>query len=248
MSDTTNDPTQLFSPEACAALARLLVVIADNKYFLGLRYAEWCNSAPTLEAAIAAAAITQDELGHARSLYPLLRDFPDVPAEFNEDEAARDTFLNMRSLEPEFETWGEFVAANSIPDMMLNVLIEAAADSAYEPLAQRAAKMMQEERFHKLYAEGWTAQFKKSDDALKTLQAGVDRLWAESMAFFGPDGDSDANLLHAEGILNADAATLRKRFVERSQKLLGGVGVKLETNGSTVDWEQWDGYARRMKD
>ncbi len=41
--------------------------LADNKAALGRRYAEWAVSAPTLESAVAAAAMAQDELGHSRS-------------------------------------------------------------------------------------------------------------------------------------------------------------------------------------
>ncbi|HTD76315.1 MAG TPA: Phenylacetic acid catabolic protein, partial [Chloroflexota bacterium] len=55
----------------------LLSSLADNKYVLGRRYAEWCTGAPMLESAVAAAAMAQDELGHARSFYPLLRGFPE---------------------------------------------------------------------------------------------------------------------------------------------------------------------------
>jgi len=58
-----------------AALFAVLSSLADNKQAIGRRYAYWCNGAPALEAAVAAAAMTQDELGHARTLYPLLEDF-----------------------------------------------------------------------------------------------------------------------------------------------------------------------------
>ena len=46
--------------------------LADNKSALGRRYGEWAVSAPTIESAVAAAAMAQDELGHARSTYPVL--------------------------------------------------------------------------------------------------------------------------------------------------------------------------------
>ena len=51
----------------------LVASLADNKSALGRRYAEWAVSAPTLESAVAAAAMAQDELGHARSTYPVLK-------------------------------------------------------------------------------------------------------------------------------------------------------------------------------
>jgi len=37
------------------ALADLVAALADNKCFLGRRYAEWCTGAPMLESAVAAA-------------------------------------------------------------------------------------------------------------------------------------------------------------------------------------------------
>ena len=66
MSETT---TQDASTEATFAL---MTRLAGNKLLLGMRYAEWCSSAPTLESSVAAAAMAQDELGHARAMYPLL--------------------------------------------------------------------------------------------------------------------------------------------------------------------------------
>src|ERR1700676_3476676 len=64
-----------------AALFGVLSSLADNKQAIGRRYAYWCNGAPALEAAVAAAAMTQDELGHARTLYPLLEDFTQAEAD-----------------------------------------------------------------------------------------------------------------------------------------------------------------------
>ncbi|HEY7974396.1 MAG TPA: Phenylacetic acid catabolic protein, partial [Ktedonobacterales bacterium] len=75
MSETT---TQAPSEAIFALMARL----ADNKFFLGRRYAEWCSSAPTLESSVAAAAMAQDELGHARAIYPVLKTLaPDLASE-----------------------------------------------------------------------------------------------------------------------------------------------------------------------
>ena len=74
------DTVDGMDPATRAALYGLLSSLADNKYVLGRRYAEWCTGAPMLESAVAAAAMAQDELGHARSFYPLLRSFPESTA------------------------------------------------------------------------------------------------------------------------------------------------------------------------
>ena len=50
----------------------LIGSLADNKRALGRRNGEWAISAPTIESRVAEAAMAQDELGHARSTYPVL--------------------------------------------------------------------------------------------------------------------------------------------------------------------------------
>ena len=50
---------------ATATMISLIGSLADNKGALGRRYGEWAVSAPTIESAVAAAAMAQDELGHA---------------------------------------------------------------------------------------------------------------------------------------------------------------------------------------
>ena len=44
--------------------------LADNKAPLSRRYGEWAISAPTLESAVAAAAMAQDELPSGRRSSP----------------------------------------------------------------------------------------------------------------------------------------------------------------------------------
>jgi 1,2-phenylacetyl-CoA epoxidase catalytic subunit len=107
-------------------LSGLIAGLADNKYFLGRRYAEWCTSAPTLEAAVAAASMAQDEIGHARSFYPLLRDVAGASPEVEPE--TRTAFTNVPFLSSPFVGWTDFVAANLVFDTALTVLLESAQD------------------------------------------------------------------------------------------------------------------------
>src|SRR5579884_944697 len=94
-------------PSLREPMFRLLSSLADNKYVLGRRYAEWCTGAPMLESAVAAAAMAQDELGHARSFYPLLRGFPggrDVAPMEEKGWQQRPTSA-MRCLDVGFGSW-----------------------------------------------------------------------------------------------------------------------------------------------
>jgi 1,2-phenylacetyl-CoA epoxidase catalytic subunit len=99
----------------------LLVGLADNKYLLGRRFSEWTNRAPALEAAVAAAALTQDELGHARSLYAILQSAPDGPeAYLNEGWPVQPQGVPM--LAQPFQHWAEFVAAVGLFDRAMTLV------------------------------------------------------------------------------------------------------------------------------
>src|SRR5690348_17611162 len=117
------------------AISALMARLADNKYFLGRRYAEWCSSAPTLESSVAAAAMAQDELGHARAIYPVLKTL-DPSAGAEADPETRTAFTALACLSEPFGGWEDFVAANVLIDNALTVVFEAAKDSTFEPLAR----------------------------------------------------------------------------------------------------------------
>src|SRR6266851_2761581 len=159
----------------------LLSSLADNKYVLGRRYAEWCTGAPMLESAVAAAAMAQDELGHARSFYPLLRGFPagrDITQMEEKGWQQRSTSA-MRCLDQRFSTWSDFLAANLVVDTALTVLVSAATESAYEPLRQRARKIVQEEAGHWVHGAGW---LRRSPAGLSRSLAGM---WDDAFTWFG---------------------------------------------------------------
>jgi 1,2-phenylacetyl-CoA epoxidase catalytic subunit len=145
----------------------LLSSLADNKYVLGRRYAEWCTGAPMLESAVAAAAMAQDELGHARSFYPLLRGFekPDEGVQqvsMEERGWQRRATSAVQCLDQRFVAWADFVAVNALVDTAFTTLLAAAAESAYEPLRQRARKIQQEEAGHWVHAAGWVRRLGSS--------------------------------------------------------------------------------------
>jgi len=195
---------------AQSALASLIAGLADNKLFLGRRYAEWCTAAPTLESAVAAAAMAQDEIGHARSFYPVLRD---VAGDSSETEPeTRTAFTNAAFLDHSFEGWTDFVAANFLFDTALSVLLEAATDSSSNPLGQRARRILEEEPLHWLHGEGWTRRLAGKGEAVRSrLMESFSEVWPQSLAWF----DLATDDLVADGTLACGAQTLRDRYALR---------------------------------
>ena len=240
-----------------AALFAVLSSLADNKQAIGRRYAYWCNGAPALEAAVAAAAMTQDELGHARTLYPLLEDFTQAESDPSQIEPmTRTLHYHLAYLDHDFQGWSDFVATNFLLDMALTTFFAAAQNSSYEPLRQRARKIVQEERIHEMHADGWVRRLAKAGGAVRsTLIASLMRLWDETLCWFGPNDDPNMQQLYREGIIDATPDELRSRYLQKIMPTLSSleIDVPVSFNAGTKRWElrqalpwnAWDSVTRR---
>src|SRR6266704_2123146 len=240
-----------------AALFAVLSSLADNKQAIGRRYAYWCNGAPALEAAVAAAAMTQDELGHARTLYPLLEDFNQVELDPSQVEPMTRTFhYHLAYLDHDFQGWSDFVATNFLLDMALTTFFAAAQNSSYEPLRQRARKIVQEERIHEIFADGWVRRLAKAGGAVRaTLVSSLNRLWTETLCWFGPNDDPNMQQLYREGIIDATPDELRSRYLQKIMPTLSSLEIEVPVSFHTdtkrwelrqsLPWNSWDAITRR---
>jgi phenylacetate-CoA oxygenase PaaI subunit len=227
------------------ALYNLITILGDNKFRLGVRYAEFCNAAPTLEAGIAAAAMAQDELGHTRNLFPLLREFSWARSEV-EDGIMRSNYRALSFLDNPFAVWAEFVTANFLLDQAITTILESAHDSAFAGLRQRSRKMVVEERFHSLYGAGWFVSLANGGSGPRLeLETEVRRYWDEVLCFFGPAGSAGLKILKDEGVLGVDSEELRARFLARIAPSLAE--AHLDLNGHALPWARWDLQAWRLK-
>lgn len=201
-------------------LQRLVAALADSKLFLGRRYAEWCTAAPTLESAVAAAAMAQDEIGHARSLYPLLQELAGKSAET--EPATRTDFLVVPCLREPFSGWTDFVATNLLLDTALTVTLEAARVSTQTDLASRARRMLEEEPFHRLHAEGWTHRLAATGPPVhRALQRAMDRVAPDTNAWF----EYTTSGLVASGVVEADGDECRRRYHASINDVLRPAGL-----------------------
>lgn len=246
---SANDTTH-HSPD----VARLVARIADTKYVLGKQYAEWCAGAPTLESAVAAAAMAQDELGHARALYPLLRAL-DPTAGAENDPETRSHFASIAALDRPFADWADFVAANYLVDGAMTLLFEAATDSSYEPLAGRSRKALQEESTHAMHAEAWVRRMAAAEGGLRAaLESALQRVWWDVLCWFGPAGDGDR--LASSRVLDATPDQLRARFLARVGPLITSLGLRLPVAPTAtglyelteaLPWKRWDAATYRLR-
>jgi ring-1,2-phenylacetyl-CoA epoxidase subunit PaaC len=206
-------------------LVDLVLGLADNKQLLGLRYGEWATRAPTLEADIAAAAMSLDELGHSRVLYGCVDQLGPDPRQGEPPAPA--SYRSIAYLDLPWTSWPEFVAANAVLDTAFSLLIEALAEGNVEVLRSRLPKMAMEERYHLLHGRSW---LREGADP-----GAMERAWREAIELFGP---GDLAELHQQGAIGAEAGDLRARLEDR-------LGTTAPI--SAIDWSSWDGARRRTR-
>jgi len=209
---------------------------ADNKSALGRRYGEWAVSAPTIESAVAAAAMAQDELGHARSTYPVL-----AKLGVSREDSGLDAGDPLPVISSELPDWASFIAANLVVDGVLTTFVASARDSSIEPLAQRARKILQEEGAHKVHAEAWARRMVRvGGPDLELLVQRIDEMWASAARWPGPDDDPGYREAMAAGMVEWGPLEVRDRVRDWLAPLVSGVSLDEPT-----DWSGWDEQTRQ---
>jgi phenylacetate-CoA oxygenase PaaI subunit len=235
---TTTTPAE---ETARACMVSLVGSLADNKAALGRRYAEWAVSAPTLESAVAAAAMAQDELGHARSTYPVLKA---LGAEAG-DESLEGSGNRLALLDSELPDWTAFIAANLLVDGVLTTFVAACVDSSVTQMAQRAKKILQEEGSHRVHGEAWAKRLCRAGDRQReALVSRLEETWEQAARWLGPADDPGYHAALDAGMVQADPAALRQQVRTWLVELLAAEGVNFSLDEPT-DWSAWDATTRR---
>jgi phenylacetate-CoA oxygenase PaaI subunit len=233
-------------------LAALLLSLADNKRLLGMRYAEWLLGAPTLEAGIACSAMAQDEWGHSRILYAMLKDFGRDPGQL-EHERGGDEYLTSELLDDPPADWAGLVALNLLLDAALSVQVESLRDSRFEPLHYKVRKVLEEEKFHFEHGRGWVDRVAQTPAGRESLKSALAPAWESCLRWFGsPEGGLVSRLAEG-GVCDASPDGLRSRWLARVGPIVSDAGLDLATQAADgswtstvdVDWADWDGDRRR---
>lgn len=232
--------------ELRAPLGDLLLVLADNKRLLGIRYADWILGAPALEAGISCSAMAQDEWGHGRILYAMLRDFGGDPDRLEHEREAAE-YRNAEPLDAPLEGWPDLLALNLLLDSALTVQFEALAESRFQPIRYKASKLLGEERFHFEHARGWTLRLGGTEEGRAALSRAFAPVWAVCLRWFGPDDDPIGSALAEGGVMDAGPGELRDRWLARVGPVVAQSGLDLVEKEPPAGWRSregpsWDGW------
>jgi ring-1,2-phenylacetyl-CoA epoxidase subunit PaaC len=225
----------------------LILVLADTKRLLGMRYAEWILGAPELEAGIAAASMAQDEWGHGRLLYSLLKEFGDDVESIEHGREPADYF-SMQALDRAPDSWPGFVALNALVDGALSLQLEALTSSTYVPLRQRVQKILDEEQFHRAHGRAWLLRLARANDETREQLCDAVRMYMPAvLAWFGPDS-SASRAFRELSIASAAGTELRSSYLQRIAPLLSELGDPTLVPAIEPDWNGFDERARRTHD
>lgn len=173
-----------------SGLIELLFQLADDELVIGHRDSEWLGLAPHLEEDIAFSSIAQDEVGHATLYYRLLEELgagrADDLAFLRPAAERRNAVLLERPNgrgsyleQPEFD-WGYTVARRLAYDHFDQVRLEVLTRSPHAPLAQAAAKIRREERYHLLHHTTWFRRLARGTaESRRRLEAGLAQVWPD---------------------------------------------------------------------
>ncbi len=216
-------------------MGELLLILADNKRLLGMRYADWILGAPALEAGIACSAMAQDEWGHGRIVYAMLRDFDFDPHHLEHEREASE-YRSSELLDGPARSWSELLALNLLLDTALSVQFEAMAESSYEPVHYKVQKLLDEERFHFEHARGWTARLAATPKGRESLEEAFEPAFGSCLRWFGSADDPVEAALEGAGIVDAGPDLLRARWLARVGPVLARAGLELAGERETGEW------------
>lgn len=223
------------------ALVRLLLSIADDKYFLGHRNGDWTGLAPFLEEDIAFSNIAQDEIAHAQELYKLVAALiapqADATAEANRLAYARpaDQRYNAVLVEraDDFD-WAAAITRQFLYDHFDQLRLPRLARSCWPPLAQLAEKMVQEIGFHVEHFDNWMAQLATGGAQSKQrLQSAVNVLFPDGLGLF--EAVQGQEQLIAAGLYPGSDEEMCEQWIQRVTELISSVGIQVPAATKVAD-------------
>ena len=228
-------------PSEPGPLARHILSLADTKRLLGIRYSDWILGSPSIETGIAASSMAQDEWGHARLLYSMLKRLGFDPVAVEQDRPA-ERYYSAPALDAPFPDWAAFVAATVVVDGALAVALESFSRGNFALARSRVPKMLAEEEYHRQFGAAWFARLAGAGgEGAAHLERAARAMLPTTLAWLLPDDPSYEAVVAECDIWEADR--VGERYRDRVGAALGGVGIRLEEIHPAR--EGWDPERRR---
>ncbi|MEZ4417307.1 MAG: Phenylacetic acid catabolic protein [Gemmatimonadota bacterium] len=221
---------------AVPALERLILTLADSKRLMGIRYSDWLLGSPSIETGIACSSMAQDEWGHARLLYAMLKELGHDPVAVEHDRADAE-YANVDALDSQPESWAGLVALSALVDAAITLRLADFGEGTFELARGRVPKMLAEEDLHRDFGQAWFRRLARgTEEARAELRRESLRVLPRTLAWLASD-DALTRELAASG-LTGGHETRMTRYAEAIGPLLEGLHIDLAS--VTPDASGWD--------
>ncbi len=215
------------NPQARQALGQTLIGWADDELVLGHRDSEWTGHAPILEEDIAFANIALDEIGHAGIWYRLAAELLEEDPEAFPDRMIyrrpAGAFRSIRLVELPRGDWAFTIVRQYLFDAAEDLRWKAVASSRHPRLAQAAAKVAVEERYHLRHSSAWVTRLGRGTaESNRRMQSAVEGLWPFVGQLFHDPAPED---LEGQGILPS-FDDLKREWESRVRPFLADGGLR----------------------
>jgi ring-1,2-phenylacetyl-CoA epoxidase subunit PaaC len=207
------------------ALKELLYKMADDQLILGHRNSEWTGMGPLLEEDIAFSSMAQDKIGQSLALYTILhqlgeRDPDTVAFTRNATQFHNCLLVELPNAEYDFSLIRHFLY-----DTAEAIRFEALTRSSYKPLAQLAAKIRGELRYHTLHANTWIKQLGSATlESIERLQKSLEYALPFALGIF-EESPFETELI-SSGIFEGEKK-IKEKWLAQIQKIVDQTSLKL---------------------
>lgn len=214
-----------YTTEQLTALKDLLYRIADDALVIGHRNSEWTGFGPVLEEDIAFASLAQNEIGQAQSYYYLLHELGEDEPDTIAFLRAANAFKNCVFTELPIGDYAFSLIRHFLYDYAKEIRLRALVQSSYAPLANLAAKIQREQKYHLLHARTWIIQLGQgTEESRLRMQTALREAFPAALGIFEPT-NTDSSLVEA-AIQDAENV-LASRWLEAIQPILKEAGLQL---------------------
>ena len=216
------------SPAYLEGIIRILTVSADTELISAPAYFHAAKLAPTLNAFGSAAAIIQDELGHAHIAYRLMQDLgADTDALIYERHPR--AFKYPYAFDVPLESWVELVVANAFYDRAGFILLgDVRASTTFGPWKRALVKVDKEETFHLRHGENWMKKIAQSAEGRDELQRAIDWMFLLTVEWFGLPDDRKRHTEQLEfGFKGKSNDELRQQWMATAVPMVAALGLRV---------------------
>jgi len=209
-------------------LVELLLSVADDKFALGHRNADWTGLAPILEEDIAFSSLSQDEISHATVLYQLVAGLLGTTADKLAYARKPEDYrcAELVELSDEFN-WGTALCRNLFCDHLDFLRLGRLAQSSYAPVAQLAARLVAEEQIHVQHSDTLLKRLGRGTaESHDKMQSALNRLAPLAPGLLEPT--QGIELLEAQRVYPPIEPTMFERWSAALQQVAQEANLKLE--------------------